>query len=109
MDFMIFGLSASVVIKRLVNLLKKIGVQGKWCLVAAIACGGALFAMREVAAMYPEYERWFLLGFGTLSAAMWASEFYDQEQAGVARALQALSSQGRRTSTDASHSHRYLG
>jgi len=85
MDFMLFGVSVSTIIKQLVNLLKTLGIKGKWCLVAAIACGGALFAVREVVALYPLYERWFNLSVGVICAGLWASELYDQEQARAAR------------------------
>ena len=79
-DFVLFGVSVSTIVKRLVNLLKTLGIGGDWCLVAAIACGGAMFAIRELMAMYPQYDQWFNLTVGVICAGLWASELYDLGQ-----------------------------
>jgi len=77
MDFAIFGLSATIVVKQFVNLLKKLGVTGKASLVAAIVTGVALGAIYELMQMFPEAEAYVRVVWTALVAGLGASELYE--------------------------------
>ena len=77
MDFAIFGLSAALVVKQLVNLLKKLGVTGKASLVSALVTGAVLGALYEALPMVPEAEPYIRVIWTALVAGLGASELYE--------------------------------
>lgn len=81
MDFAVFGIAVAPLVRALVDILKRFGVSGKGCLVAAMVVAGALYGIKEAAALYPAVEPWFQIAVGILSAALWASTLYETQQA----------------------------
>jgi len=76
-DFALFGLQAAPIIRALVDLLKRFGVKGQLCLVAAVVAGALLYALAQLAEMYPGPGVWIKLVIQTLAAALWASALHE--------------------------------
>lgn len=77
MDFAIFGLEIAPIVRALVDVLKRFGIQGNGSLIAAMACAAALVAIKEIAALYPGVQPIFEIAVHVLSAALWASTLHD--------------------------------
>ena len=77
MDYMAFGLEIAPIVRALVNVLKRLGIQGKASLIAAMVVGAILVALKEIAALYPEAEPIFTIVVHVFSAALWASTLHD--------------------------------
>lgn len=80
-DIVIFGLSATIVVKRLVNVCKLFGLHGKSALIMAIAVGAALGALYEVLPLVPEAEVYIKIAWTALVAGLGASELYEATKA----------------------------
>ena len=76
-EYMVFGLQVAPIVRALVDVLKQLGVKGKWSLVAAMVVAALLVALKEVAALYPQLEPPFQIVVVVFSAALWASTLHD--------------------------------
>jgi hypothetical protein len=76
-DFLVFGISASVLVKLLVNAAKAIGVPGKLGLLVALVFGIGLAVANQFALQSPDFAIWYKVVFGGIIAALVASELYN--------------------------------
>ncbi|HOW77912.1 MAG TPA: hypothetical protein PK406_00540 [Verrucomicrobiota bacterium] len=81
MDFAVFGISAVVLVKLLVELLKKGGLSTRWAWAASILVGIVLAVANQLASMFPEFLTWYRAVFGGLIAGLGAAELYDAKKA----------------------------
>ena len=80
-DFMVFGIAASVLVKAIVNMVKELGLGGKWPLVLAIGVGIALAAGMQLASTYPAFAIWFKVVMTGLVSGLTAAEIYQAQKA----------------------------
>ena len=80
-DLVLFGLSATVVVKRLVNVCKLFGLHGKGALIMALVVGAALGALYEILPLVPEAEVYIRIVWTALVAGLGASELYEATKA----------------------------
>ena len=84
-DFLVFGVTGSLVVKRIVNWLKRAGLSTKQALMAAFGVAVVLLGCNELAAMYPAFLVWYERVWNVLFYALVAAEIYDtQKGVGVA-------------------------
>lgn len=77
MDFAVFGVAGALVIKRVVDGLKKVGLPTKFAPVAAFVTAAVLLAANEAAEMYPIFLVWYERVWNVAFFALVASEVYD--------------------------------
>lgn len=81
MDFAVFGLSAVVVVKLVVNVLKLLGLSTKWAMPAALVSGILLAVANQLASEFPAFLVWYRVVFAGLIAGLGAAELYDVTRA----------------------------
>jgi hypothetical protein len=76
-NFAVFGISAAVLVKLLVNVAKVVGLPSKWALLAALLFGVGLAVANQFALQSPAFATWYEVIFGGVIAALVASELYN--------------------------------
>jgi len=79
-DFMVFGVAGSLVVKRVVNWLKRLGLSTTKALFAAFIVAIVLLGCNELAAMYPAFLVWYERVWNVLFYALVAAEIYDTQK-----------------------------
>ena len=79
-NFVVFGLAGMLVVKRIVDGLKKLGMDKKWGIYAAFAVALVLATANEAAALSPVFLLWYQRVAGVLLIAFSASELYDAQR-----------------------------
>jgi hypothetical protein len=76
-DFMVFGISAAVLVKLLVNVAKSLGIPSKFGLLVALVVGIGLAVANQFALQSPAFATWYQVVFGGVIAALVASELFN--------------------------------
>ena len=79
-DFFVFGVAGSLIVKRVVNWLKRLGLSTSWALLAAFAVAALLLGANELAVMSPAFLVWYERVWNVLFYALVAAEIYDAEK-----------------------------
>jgi len=79
-DFFVFGVAGSLIVKRVVNWLKRLGLSTNRALLAAFAIAALLLGANELAAMHPAFLVWYERVWNVLFYALVAAEIYDAEK-----------------------------
>ena len=79
-DFLVFGIAGSLIVKRVVNWLKRLGLSTNRALLAAFFVAIVLLGANELAAMYPVFLVWYERVWNVLFYALVAAEIYDAER-----------------------------
>lgn len=79
-DFFVFGVAGSLIVKRVVNWLKRLGLSTNRALLAAFGVAIVLLGCNELAAMYPVFLVWYERVWSVLALALVAAEVYDAEK-----------------------------
>ena len=81
MNFAVFGIAGALVVKRVVDFLKKVGLQTKYASIAAFVIAAVLLGANEAAELMPEFMVWYERVWNVLFYALVASEVYDAQRA----------------------------
>lgn len=81
MDFVVFGVAGALVVKRIVDFLKKVGLQTKYASIAVFVIAAVLLGANEAAELMPEFMVWYERVWNVLFYALVASEVYDAQRA----------------------------
>lgn len=81
MDFIVFGIAGALVVKRVVDWMKKRGLAKKHAPMAAFAVALVLLGANEAAELMPEFLVWYERVWNVLFYALLASEVYDAQDA----------------------------
>lgn len=79
-DWTVFGVTGVLVVKRLVNVLKRLGLPTKYALLAAFVVAACLLGANTLAGMYPLFLVWYERVWNILFFALVAAEVYDTQQ-----------------------------
>ena len=77
MDFAIFGISAVLLVKLMVNIIKQYGLSTKLALPAAVVLGVLLSILNQVAILFPEFAFWYKTIWTGVVVGLVAAEVYD--------------------------------
>jgi hypothetical protein len=81
MDWEIYGISAVVVITLIVQLIKTLGLDPRWAVLAAIVVGVVLSAANYLAQIVPGFGNWFQVVMAGLIAGLAAAGLYSGQKA----------------------------
>ena len=76
-ELLFFGVLASVWVKTIVDLSKKVGVKDNWSILVALITGIVLAVLGQLAAMFPQFAVWLKVIVGGFTAALVAMNLYD--------------------------------
>jgi len=76
-EFAVFGVAGALVVKRVVDFLKRLGLPGKWAMLMAFVVAALLLSANEAAAMSSAFLLWYERAWRVLFFALVAAEVYD--------------------------------
>jgi len=79
-DWAVFGVAGALVVKRLVNVLKTLGLPAKFALMAAFVIAAALLAANTFMEASPVFALWYERVWNVLFYALLAAEVYDTQK-----------------------------
>jgi hypothetical protein len=80
-DFTVFGVAGALVVKRIVDALKRAGLPSNRALLTAFIVSVILLSANELAAMFPAFTVWYERVWNVLFYALIAAEVYDAQHA----------------------------